>query len=296
MTTNVQGRSQTLRAAIVAVLATAALSQVPMRKAQAACSDTINGVITCTGDLSGGVNASQPGDPNDFNDKTTTTLRVESVTTPIAPAPLVNGVRIEERRPFARDGDPEMQDVTVHLTGTAGQPLTISTTGNILFPTAAVSLVTTTGEASDGADATSGFLCAGSDSAEVGHDGLDGNRLIANVSNVSIVTLNGAGIRLENQANEGHAAMAGQGFALLTPLLWKGDVASGRLCVPFADRVSVRGWAYWLAYPRERRMVPKVKRFREWLLAEMRQALEEYDGGWTSQGRVPEAIQQAAQS
>jgi len=203
MTTNVQGRSQTLRAAIVAVLATAALSQVPMRKAQAACSDTINGVITCTGDLSGGVNASQPGDPNDFNDKTTTTLRVESVTTPIAPAPLVNGVRIEERRPFARDGDPEMQDVTVHLTGTAGQPLTISTTGNILFPTAAVSLVTTTGEASDGADATSGFLCAGSDSAEVGHDGLDGNRLIANVSNVSIVTLNGAGIRLENAAGIG---------------------------------------------------------------------------------------------
>ena len=29
------------------------------------------------------------------------------------------------------------------------------------------------------------------------------------------------------QANEGHAAMAGQGFALLTPLLWKGDVAAG---------------------------------------------------------------------
>ena len=37
------------------------------------------------------------------------------------------------------------------------------------------------------------------------------------------------GIRLENQANEGHAAMGGQGFALLTPLLWKGDVAAGRL-------------------------------------------------------------------
>ena len=74
------------------------------------------------------------------------------------------------------------------------------------------------------------------------------------------------GVRLENQANEGHAAMAGQGFALLTPLLWKGDVAAGRLCVPFPDRVSARGWAYWLVYPKERRMVPKVKRFREWLL------------------------------
>ena len=66
--------------------------------------------------------------------------------------------------------------------------------------------------------------------------------------------------------------MGGQGFALLTPLLWKGDVAAGRLCMPFPDRISVRGWAYWLVFPRERRMVPKVKRFREWLLAEMRQA------------------------
>src|SRR6476646_5699872 len=100
-----------------------------------------------------------------------------------------------------------------------------------------------------------------------------------------------AGIRLENQANMGHAAMAGQGFALLTPLLWKGDVAAGRLRMLFPDRISVRGWSYWLAYPRERRMVPKVKRFREWLLAEMRQALEEYDGGWAVQGRVATAAE-----
>ncbi len=88
-------------------------------------------------------------------------------------------------------------------------------------------------------------------------------------------TLRRPGIRLENQSNEGHAAMAGQGFALLTPLLWKGDVAAGRLCVPFPARVSTRGWAYWLVYPGERRMVPKVKRFREWLLAEIERALEQ---------------------
>jgi LysR family glycine cleavage system transcriptional activator len=88
------------------------------------------------------------------------------------------------------------------------------------------------------------------------------------------------GVRLDSQADEGHAAMAGQGFALLTPLLWKGDVAAGRLRVPFPDRVSTRGWAYWLIYPSERRMVPKVKRFREWLLAEMQRALEDAAGGW----------------
>src|SRR4051794_32842545 len=82
------------------------------------------------------------------------------------------------------------------------------------------------------------------------------------------------GVRLDNQADEGHAAMAGQGVALLTPLLWKGDVAAGRLVVPFPDRVSTRGWAYWLVYPTERRMVPKVKRFREWLLPEMQASLD----------------------
>jgi LysR family transcriptional regulator, glycine cleavage system transcriptional activator len=102
-----------------------------------------------------------------------------------------------------------------------------------------------------------------------------------------------AGIRLENQANEGHAAMGGQGFALLTPLLWKGDVAAGRLSVPFPDRVSARGWAYWLVYPSERRMVPKVKRFREWLNAEMRKAIDELDGGWASSGRISSAFQRA---
>ena len=90
------------------------------------------------------------------------------------------------------------------------------------------------------------------------------------------------GVRLENQANEGHAAMAGQGFALLTPLLWKGDIAAGRLACPFPNRVSTRGWAYWLVYPAERRLAPKIKRFREWLLAEMQRSEEDEGGSWTT--------------
>ena len=28
-------------------------------------------------------------------------------------------------------------------------------------------------------------------------------------------------------------------------------------CVPFPDRISARGWAYWLVFPRERRLVPQ---------------------------------------
>ena len=81
------------------------------------------------------------------------------------------------------------------------------------------------------------------------------------------------GIRLDTQANEGHAAMAGQGLALLTPFLWRGDIAGGRLVQPF-ELTSTAGYAYWLAYPPERRLVPKVKRFREWLLESIREATE----------------------
>lgn len=89
------------------------------------------------------------------------------------------------------------------------------------------------------------------------------------------------GIRLDNQANEGHAAMAGQGFALLTPFLWRGDLANGRLVQPF-EQTSTAGYAYWLVTPPERLNVPKIKRFREWLLREMRSS----GGGQVQQFRV----------
>lgn len=76
------------------------------------------------------------------------------------------------------------------------------------------------------------------------------------------------GVRLDSQASEGHAAMAGQGIAMLTPFFWRNDLAEGRL-VRLFDQISTRGYAYWLVYPEERRNVPKIKRFREWLLAEL---------------------------
>jgi len=76
------------------------------------------------------------------------------------------------------------------------------------------------------------------------------------------------GLRLDSQANEGQAAMGGQGFVLLSPAFWRREIEAGRLIQPFAQ-VSTRGYAYWLVYPPERRMIPKIKRFREWLLAAM---------------------------
>ena len=76
------------------------------------------------------------------------------------------------------------------------------------------------------------------------------------------------GVRLDSQASEGNAAMAGQGLAMLTPFFWREEVAEGRLVQPFAQ-VSTRGYGYWLVVPEERRHLPKVVRFRTWLQAEI---------------------------
>ncbi|HTI31887.1 MAG TPA: LysR substrate-binding domain-containing protein [Sphingomonas sp.] len=75
-----------------------------------------------------------------------------------------------------------------------------------------------------------------------------------------------AGVRLDSQASEGHAAMAGQGVAMLTPFFWRNDMAEGRL-VQLFDQVSTRGFGYWLVVLEARRHLPKVRRFRDWLLA-----------------------------
>jgi len=76
------------------------------------------------------------------------------------------------------------------------------------------------------------------------------------------------GVRLDSQANEGHAAMAGQGVAMLTPFFWRQDMAERRL-VQLFPQVSTLGVGYWIVYPEHRRLTPKIKRFREWLLAEL---------------------------
>ncbi|WP_068090672.1 LysR substrate-binding domain-containing protein [Novosphingobium rosa] len=76
------------------------------------------------------------------------------------------------------------------------------------------------------------------------------------------------GVRMDSQANEGHAAMAGQGVAMLTPFFWRQDMAEKRL-VPLFPQVSSLGMAYWIVYPDHRRRARKIRRFCEWLLAEI---------------------------
>jgi LysR family transcriptional regulator, glycine cleavage system transcriptional activator len=60
-------------------------------------------------------------------------------------------------------------------------------------------------------------------------------------------------------------AMAGEGVAILNPGHFHEDVAAGRLYQPFALTCS-DGRDYWLAYSENRRNVPKIRAFRNWLL------------------------------
>ncbi len=60
-------------------------------------------------------------------------------------------------------------------------------------------------------------------------------------------------------------AMAGGGVAMLNPGHFQDDVAAGRLYQPF-ELTGYDGRDYWLAYPENRRNVPKIRNFRKWLL------------------------------
>ncbi|HWV20369.1 MAG TPA: LysR substrate-binding domain-containing protein [Devosia sp.] len=63
----------------------------------------------------------------------------------------------------------------------------------------------------------------------------------------------------------GTAAMAGRGVTMLTPALFRDEIASGRLLQPF-KLLAPAGRGYYLVYPESRRNAPKVKLFRDWML------------------------------
>lgn len=67
------------------------------------------------------------------------------------------------------------------------------------------------------------------------------------------------------------AAIEGLGVALGRSVLVKGDLDAGRLVRPFATTLT-GGSAYYLVYSPELENAPKIKAFREWLLATAEQA------------------------
>lgn len=73
------------------------------------------------------------------------------------------------------------------------------------------------------------------------------------------------GIRLDTQIAEGQAAMAGLGIALLNPMLWTNEIASGRL-VAVLDEIAYDPSDFWLVYPEHHRHARKIRLFRDWLL------------------------------
>ena len=76
------------------------------------------------------------------------------------------------------------------------------------------------------------------------------------------------GIRLDSQATEGQAAMAGHSLAMLTPMFWKAELAAGRLVQPF-DLIACEPRAHWLVYPEHKRNRAKIRAFRDWIVAEL---------------------------
>jgi LysR family glycine cleavage system transcriptional activator len=82
---------------------------------------------------------------------------------------------------------------------------------------------------------------------------------------------------LSMQALDAEAAMADMGVALLTPAYYRTEIATGRLIQPF-DRIIDEGSAYWLAYPESRRNVPKIRKFRDWIVAEAEAARRDGNG------------------
>lgn len=72
-------------------------------------------------------------------------------------------------------------------------------------------------------------------------------------------------LRVGTQQLGAGVAMAGQGVAVLSPMLFREEIAGGRLVQPF-PLVHHAGESYWLVYPEIRRRSPKIRAFRDWLL------------------------------
>ena len=71
------------------------------------------------------------------------------------------------------------------------------------------------------------------------------------------------------------AAVQGQGVALVKASVAERDLESGRLVRPFAETFPV-AHAYWLISPKDTADKPKVRAFRDWIMAEAREHAEHH--------------------
>ncbi|AGT09936.1 LysR substrate-binding domain-containing protein [Paracoccus aminophilus] len=76
------------------------------------------------------------------------------------------------------------------------------------------------------------------------------------------------GLGLGSQVNEGRAAVAGQGVAMLTPRFFRFELATGSLIQPFS-LTTTNGFAHWLVYPTTSRNRPAIRQFRSFLFDEI---------------------------
>ena len=69
------------------------------------------------------------------------------------------------------------------------------------------------------------------------------------------------------QVLEVAAALGDQGVALASPILFAREIRAGLLVRPFRQTVAFQP-GYYLVWPEGRRRSPKIRRFRDWLLAQ----------------------------
>lgn len=74
------------------------------------------------------------------------------------------------------------------------------------------------------------------------------------------------GLRLDSQVSEAGAAIGGAGVGLLNTRMWQPELAGGLLVAPFELNAGYGG-SFWLISSEARRNVPKIKAFREWIVA-----------------------------
>ncbi|TIT17601.1 MAG: LysR family transcriptional regulator, partial [Mesorhizobium sp.] len=76
-----------------------------------------------------------------------------------------------------------------------------------------------------------------------------------------------AGPTLGSQAYDAMAALTDQGAAILTRNIYSALLAKGQLIQPF-EVLGSDGDGYWLVHLESRRNAPKIKVFRDWVLAQ----------------------------